>query len=536
MKFGPVPIEEAVGCIAAHSVRQNGVVLKKGAVVSDDHVAALRAAGETELVVARLEASEIMEDEAAQRIARAVGGEGTVTERPFTGRCNLFAAHDGLLLVERASIDAINEIDEAVTLATLPPFRLVSAGDMVATVKIIPFAVAEDVVRSAETAALRSSPVLRIAPWRVGRVGVISTITPGLQAKVIEKTLRVFERRLAPVGAAVHEELRLPHDAVVVGDALSAMVSRNDLVVIFGGSAITDRRDVIPSAIEKAGGFVSHLGMPVDPGNLLALGAIGDVSVIGAPGCARSPKENGFDWVLYRLLAGVPVKPRDITQMGVGGLLVETTMRPQPRLGETVRVPQIAALVLAAGRGSRMGGDHLSKMVARIDGHPMIRLAVESAISSRASPVIVVTGHKADLVREALAGLDVRFVHNADFAEGLSSSLRSGIAAVPAHCDGAIVMLGDMPRVSPRLINQLVEAYQPQDGIEAVVPVRDARRGNPVLFARSLFDELKALSGDVGGRGVLGRHGDAVAELETEDDAIFLDVDTQAALSSLTEL
>ena len=187
--------------------------------------------------------------------------------------------------------------------------------------------------------------------------------------------------------------------------------------------------------------------MPVDPGNLLLVAEANGRPVLGAPGCARSPKENGFDWVLMRLLAGLPVKRADITGLGVGGLLMEIVTRPQPRAEPAPESGRrIAALVLAAGRSTRMGGPN--KLLAEIDGRPLVRIAAEQALASRASPVIVVTGHQRERVERALAGLPVTFVHNPDFAEGLSTSLKAGIAAVPAEADGAIVCLGDMPQVS----------------------------------------------------------------------------------------
>ena len=128
--------------------------------------------------------------------------------------------------------------------------------------------------------------------------------------------------------------------------------------------------------------------------------------MLGAPGCARSPKENGFDWILMRLLAGLPVTRADITGLGVGGLLMEIVTRPQPR---AVPVPEtgrrIAGLVLAAGRSTRMGGPN--KLLAEIDGKPLVRIAAEQALASRASPVIVVTGHQRERVERALAGLPV---------------------------------------------------------------------------------------------------------------------------------
>ena len=177
-------------------------------------------------------------------------------------------------------------------------------------------------------------PALSVAPYRLSRIGVISTLSPALKPTIVAKTLDALAARLAPAGAAIVADVSVAHEA----DALAAELARlgrgdPELIVVFGASAIADRRDVIPAAIEAAGGRVEHFGMPVDPGNLLLVGRIGDTPVIGAPGCARSPKENGFDWILHRLLAGLAVTRADITALGVGGLLMEIVSRGQPRAG-----------------------------------------------------------------------------------------------------------------------------------------------------------------------------------------------------------
>ena len=303
-------------------------------------------------------------------------------------------------------------------------------------------------------------------------------------------------------------------------------------ILVFGASAIADRRDVIPAALEAAGGRVEHLGMPVDPGNLLMIGAIGPVPVIGAPGCARSPKENGFDWVLMRLLAGLDVTREDVTGMGVGGLLMEIVSRPQPRegLAEAPPKPRIAGLVLAAGRSTRMGGPN--KLLATMDGVVLVRRAVEAARDAGLDEIVVVTGHQAERIEAALAGLPVRFVHNPDFAEGLSTSLRTGIAALGDSVDAAVVLLGDMPRVSSALVAGLVRAFDPAHGHHVVVPIADGRRGNPVLWGRRFFAELGRVSGDQGGRAILAAAPEAIAEVHVDGDGVHLDVDTPEALAA----
>jgi molybdenum cofactor cytidylyltransferase len=530
MKFGPASPADALGGVTVHTLRQGSLVLKKGTTVGPAEVAALIRAGVKEIVVVRLEEGDVSEDVAAAGIAQAVAGDGINVERAFTGRANLFAGRAGVLAVDRAAVDRINGVDEAITFATLSAFKPVVEGEMVATVKLIPFGV-EAKLRDAAVAAAKGG-ALRIAPYMIKRVGVISTLLPGLAPKVVDKTLRVTTERLAPAGATIIAERRVPHDETALKAAMKELLGLGaELVIVFGASAIADRRDVIPAAISGIGGAIDHFGMPVDPGNLLLIGNAGGVPVLGAPGCARSPVENGFDWVLMRLLAGLKVTRAELTGMGVGGLLMEIVTRPQPREGgKSDGNRHVAAIILAAGRSTRMGGPN--KLLAELGGKPLVRLVTEQALASKAKDVIVVTGHQAELVEKALHGLDVKFVRNPDFAQGLASSVKAGVAAVRDDADGAVICLGDMPMISAQLIDHLIEAFAPDRGNLIAVPVSDGRRGNPVLWSRRFFNELMTLDGDIGARHLIAKHSEAVAEVPVEGFGAFLDIDTPQALEA----
>ena len=530
MKFGTVTLADARGATAVHTIRKGGYVLKKGTVIGDAEIATLKAAGIGEIAVARLEAGDIPEDAAAANIAAGIGDASVSVDHAFTGRCNLFAREAGVLVVNRAAIDALNRVDEAITFATLPEFKPVVTGEMIATVKIIPFAVGGEPHARAIEIVKASRPLVRVAPYRVRKVGVISTLLPGLADKVIEKTLKITEQRLVPAQAAIVFERRVPHEQGALDGAIKdALRAGAELVIVFGASAIADRRDVIPAAIEAAGGRIEHFGMPVDPGNLMLVGEVGGRIVLGAPGCARSPKENGFDWVLMRLLAGLTVGRADLTGMGVGGLLMEIVTRPQPReSAKSIESRRVAAIVLAAGRSTRMGGPN--KLLAEIAGKPLVRLAAEQALASKAEPVIVVTGHQRERVQRALAGLNVTCVDNPDYAEGLSTSLKAGLLALPEITDAAIVMLADMPQVDAALIDRLIGAFDPERAALIVVPTIEGKRGNPVLWSRRFFPDLMELQGDIGARHLIGRFPEAVIEVSVEGRAALIDVDTPDAL------
>ena len=330
MKFGNVLVGEAEGAVLAHGVKIEGASFKKGDVITPERQRLLTAAGVPSVVAARLEPDDVGENEAAQRLAKRLMGANVRCSGPFTGRVNLFAEAAGLAAIDAAAIDRINAIDEAITVATLPPYRAVAEGDMVATVKIIPFATARFTLEGALETVERAGAIA-VQPFEPLSIGVVSTLLPGLKASVVAKTLRAFEARLKPMGARIVADEAVPHEIEPLAAALKKIIGHAQAIVVFGASAITDRRDVIPAAIEAVGGRIERFGMPVDPGNLLLLAEVGATPVIGAPGCARSPKENGFDWVLQRVLAGVPTRDADIRAMGVGGLLMEISSRPQLR-------------------------------------------------------------------------------------------------------------------------------------------------------------------------------------------------------------
>ena len=324
MKFGRLPVASAEGGTLAHSVRYNGNTLKKGTVLSAQQVRLLTEAGCESVVVARLEASDLDENETAQRIAARVSGDNVNSRSPSAGRSNILAETSGLLVYESAELDRFNLVSETVTIAALPPYTVVEAGQAVATIKIIPYGVDEQIVRRIEQMHPQLPPLLRVTVFNKLDIGFIQTFYPGMKQSILDKTRNILDARLQRLGGSnVTMEERCEHHENAITEAFNKVLGAGcRMILIAGASATADRRDVIPLAIEAAGGGITHLGMPVEPGNLLVLGEFSaDCPVIVMPGCARSPAVNGFDWVLERLLAGLSVTREDIMLMGAGGYI-----------------------------------------------------------------------------------------------------------------------------------------------------------------------------------------------------------------------
>ncbi|HXX68726.1 MAG TPA: molybdopterin-binding/glycosyltransferase family 2 protein [Polyangiaceae bacterium] len=531
MRFGEVPVDSAEGAILAHSHRLGPAhTLKKGHILTAADCRELAAAGVQRLLAARLDSDDVDENHAARLVAQAAAGPAVTVGRAATGRANLFASARGLLIVSPVDVDECNAIDEGITLATLPPFAVVDRGALIATVKIIPFAVRAPVALEVSARARKHGPLVRVAAFVPKRAGLVLTSLPGVGDTQLARAAQNQRVRMTQLGGELARELRVDHSVESVARGVQALIDESmDLVLILGASAIVDRKDVVPAAIEAIGGVVEHLGMPVDPGNLLLLGRKGVVPIVGVPGCARSLKPSGFDWVLQRLAAEVPVGRADIVRLGAGGLLEGTsTSSNGGSATEPMEAPRIAAIVLAAGTSRRMEGTN--KLLATVDGIPIVVRVVDAVLGAGVDPVLVVVGHESDRVRAALAGRAVRFVENPAYPEGLGASLRAGVEALEDDIDATLVVLGDMPWLRTDHVRKVIDAYDPRGLYSICVPVHDQKRGHPVLWSSRHFPEMRELGGDVGARGLLERHAQTVLSVPTDDAAILVDVDTPEML------
>lgn len=522
MRFGRVATEEAEGAVLAHSLRAPGIALRKGRVLSTEDIAALRARGVGEVVVSQLDASDVGEDAAALRLGRVLGAEGLRLTEPFAGRVNLISQRAGILRVSADAVHTMNAVDEAITLATLPDYARVSEGALVATIKIIPYGVAGPTLAQACTTIPKGA--LALHPFLGGQAELVLTRTAGMKDSVLAKGRDATQARLVALGMSLSRVCVVEHEVGAVAAALGDTDA--GLILFLTGSATSDRRDVAPAALIKAGGRITRFGMPVDPGNLLFLGELGGRKVIGLPGCARSPALNGADWVLERLAAGLPVEGADIARMGVGGLLKEIPERVQPRRARPLDRPGTTEVILlAAGASLRMGGK--DKLLRAAGAEPLLRRAARAALGAGAAKVHVVLPPGADARQAALEGLSVSIVEAPDWGDGMSASLRAGVAALSPDCGAAIVTLADMPDLTPAHYEALISA-RAAGPAEAIYRATDASNtpGHPVMFPQRYFELLATQTGDAGARDVLRALASKVIFVPTRGEGARTDLDT----------
>lgn len=526
MRFGARALSETLGSTLAHTLKINGSLYRKGRIISAADIKALREAGITDIIVATPDPEDVSENDAAARIAAALEARNITLSAPYTGRVNLHAQRAGLFTISSEGVTALNSISPSITLSCLMPKSWVAERQMVATIKIIPYAVRQSDLEAAEEVAQNLKLDIHSSVCRTSHL--ILTRTPGLKETLIAKGETAVRERITALGLAAPRVSVCPHRE----DAIAAEFANSpeDLTLILTASATSDLYDTAPVALRQAGGTVERFGMPVDPGNLLFTGTLNGRPVIGLPGCARSPALNGADWVLQRIIAGMPVSDAEFASMGVGGLLKEIPTRPHPRATpnrSSVR-PEIAILMLAAGASSRMKGR--DKLLEDVSGEPLLQRCLQRALASKVDHVLVTLPDLSHPRADTIPSDTIIRVPVPNRDQGLSASIKAGIAGLPETTDAVMLMFADMPDITPHDIDLLCAAFSPEDGREIIrATTADGTPGHPVLFGRRFFEGLQQLDGDHGARDILRQAGEFITDIVLSGDRATTDLDTPKA-------
>ena len=526
MNFGNVKVHNSLNGILAHTMTIEGKKFLKGRIISKEDQEYFIKHNIDNLICAKLSKKDIHEDDAANILAKIFNNTTLALEKAFTGRANILANKSGLLVIDEDKIHKFNKTSNSITIATLNNNSKVKKGEMIATIKIIPFSIEEKSVKIIEKLNFKKS--LFIHPFKDQKCALLLTHLNKENIKLNYISEKKIKDRLEKLNCTLELVNTCEHDTKKITENIKYFLNQNiNIILILGSSAIVDINDKIPEAIKNANGNIIRFGMPVDPGNLLLLGKIKKIPIIGLPGCARSPSLNGFDWVLERVLSGNNISDIDISNMGVGGLL--KTINKREISNSKDKKYKITNIILAAGQSKRMLKNN--KLLIKINKQSMIDKMVSTSLNSSADSTVVVLGYQSDIIQEIIQNKEIITIINKDYKKGLSSSLQCGISALPDDCDAAIIILADMPNIKSKIIDSLINNFNPQKNKSIIIPTFNGKRGNPILLDRKYFPDIISVKGDKGAKDIIVNNKNSILEIPQKDSSVLNDIDTKEDLS-----
>ena len=529
MKIESLVPQKSIGSVLAQTYNSPGKTVSKGTLITKEIIAFFKTGNVKTILCAVPEEGDIHEDEAAEAISSAIDKNHIYAEKASTGRVNFKSQSLCLVRYERDLIKEVNLVDESIAFSIVEHNQLLAKNDLIATLKIIPFFTQKKYVDQV-ISKLAKNELFKTHCLNKKEVSLIQTSFDWQKKSIFKATSNVTRNRLEALDCSLNQEKLIRHDYEVLRSEIkSSIESGIDILLLSGASAIIDRSDYIPKAILSEGGEIIQYGLAVDPGNLLLLGKIGKTTIIGMPGCARSPKLNGFDWVLQLLMADIPVVKEELAEMGAGGLLMEIASRPLPRaLAKSVnkREKKIMGVILAAGNSTRMGKDN--KLLKNIDGVPLIRNIALEITKSDLDSCSIVLGYQSDKVADVIKDLNINLILNPLWKEGQASSLKAALNSLTSSYSDLLIMLGDLPGIKSGHINRIIEEHLSSENRSSKITIPSFKgvTGNPVIWGRSFFHDLSKLEGDVGGRVLFGQHPAAINLIEMDDPSVVTDTDT----------
>ncbi|UWG95692.1 molybdopterin-binding protein [Dehalobacter sp. DCM] len=333
-----VAVEAAEGMVLGHDLTQivpgkfKGVRFRKGHIIKKEDIPHLLNMGKKNIFVWDLADGFIHEDEAALRIAKAVAGNGLKLSVPREGKVELSSEIDGLLKVNLQGLDAVNTFQGTI-LSCLHTNQRVTAGKVVAGTRIIPLVIENTLIKDLEDSARHNFPVIEIKPYQTFKVGIITTGSEVYEGRIKDAFGPVLRKKVEEVGSTVLKQVIVSDSVAMIVSAIQSMVTQGaDLILTTGGMSV-DPDDVTPEGIRQAGGRVVTYGAPVLPGAMFMMAYIGDIPVMGLPGCVMYSRTSIFDLIFPRVLAGEIITRDEIIKLGHGSMCLSCPECTYPDCG-----------------------------------------------------------------------------------------------------------------------------------------------------------------------------------------------------------
>lgn len=535
MKFGEFPVYDALGIELTHPVKCQEKTLKKGRILTSADISLLKYAGVKTVIGVQFSSDDIHPETAADILLKTMAGDYLRYTTPDeNGYSEIFADIDGVFVFDRDRLNRFNAHSENIALTAVQPYMPVYKGQFVANLRLFGPAVTAETLNEAVTKISGTGPLLKIAPYAFCKIGFIRTISD--KSRILPQDGEELEKRFGAYGFDVVFHDLCEHNSRQVEKAVrDAMDAQAEIVLVESPFPPLHRNDVVPKGFKEAAGDIDRLGWPMDMGLSLVIGHKNDVKLLGY--CAEDTNQPALDTLMRFLATKSLPEPAVFPTLALNGISLERMAKriTPPQMEKSVSVgavsdsEKIAVLILAAGSSRRMIGSN--KLLEPLNGLPMVECVVQSALSSQADYVAVVTGHDAKFIEKRLEKYDVKIVRNPDYVSGVLGSVRLGLAVLPPDIAGAVVLPADMPAFTEEYIDKLIDAFDFKAKRPPVVlPSFNSVRHNPVLWPRDLFKAVKIIPEDSHWTPALIEHSDYIREIVLKDDLPLTDINTHGDL------
>ena len=541
MEFKNFPLYDALGVITCSKISLGNRFIASGKMLDYSDISALRSAGYSFVSGAKLSSSDVVKSTAITKIASVVAGENTAYYLDDDNRCFIYAEKNGIANINQERINRFNNLGLEVILATAPVFHQAVKGQLLAVISIIPPAITEDVLQQYLQTTFGMGALVSVLAYKPKKVYFIQSSNPKKNEEYEKNILTNITARLDALGVGISYNAHCEHLLEKIENEISkALYSDAEIIIISGAVANYHKEDVLMKALVDAGADIIASYIPSFPSaNIIIADYKKHKQIVVLPeGCDKSDY-NAVDLILKKLVAGYPLNKDELFNLGAGGLLAREVWQPIDidKLDGLVKVAAdenssgIAAIILAAGKGSRIGGDN--KLLYEIDDETIVTKVVKAALASKASPVIVVTGFEQEFIADELKDKDVKLVYNSDYASGINTSIRTGLESLNNAVRGAIIIPADMPFITSDHLNRLIDAFDPLNKKALCVSTYKKVKVNPALWARKLFDNVKIIPENAKVHPVLVEHSDYIAEVPLLNDNEALDINTKKDIDDL---
>ncbi len=537
MQVNEVKVFEAEGLILANDIELKSSIIKKGTKLSSSNISSLKLAGLETISCYKPNKNDIDAKTAIGMVAAAITGNNTAYILNDDGYCHIFAEKNGIIDIDEVRINRFNNSHPDIFINTIKKDEIVKKDDLLAVIRIIPYLINIDEVNNTIHTNTGQGSLISVADFNIKTTTLIQTTMPDTEEQLTSSTKIYLEELLLKADCKLKSDIKCEHNSEDIANSIYTAINQGaEFIIISPAKPTYGKSDIIPTALKESAIDIYKIHIPVETGFDTILAYKGKrIPVIQIPHNYHLGNNDTINKLICKLISKQKFNIEDITQLGFGSLSIKSNITNKTKSellsGTSTKAKgksTIAAIILAAGRGTRMGGNN--KLLHEINDEPLFLQSIKSALKSKASPIIVVTGFEADRTEEYLRAYDVVILRNTGYKMGIKTSIDLALSSLPHSVDGALLIPADMPGITTEHIDKLIKSFKPNKKEALCISEFEGVKKNPILWPRNLFADANLIPDNSHLRPVFLEHTDYTKAVKTKNELDIIDINTPGDL------